>query len=368
MKPVVSSQPQLVYLVYGKSTYHDEAVFSIASALAMARQLPDADFGIIVLTDEASHYRHLPVNLRLIDSATLERWSGPHRYHFRGKHLALRQVLAEFETAALVDTDTFFKEPAQRLFERIGPGKLLCNAVMQPFGASKEAPLYRLLAQKLEQAGIADDQLPLLNSGVIGLNAQDAQLLERSVQLMDELFPEAQGAYTLEEFCLSLVAYRGLDVQGCTDLIHHYWSRKQLFRAKAQAWLAKHRHAPLSAMAMADTARVTPELPRPPALQRTLNKLVTLTMPAQQRQFIRELLYGCYHHRNEFDRACASAWWDKALSNVQARLAGAFNSRLLEAWLDQPTTRVILGRHWRNIRQHLLQHVTGTPTRALKHG
>ena len=368
MKPVASSQPQLVYLVYGKSTYHDEAAFSIASALAMARQLPAADFGILVLTDDPAHYRHLPVSSRVIDGNTLARWSGPHHYHFRGKHLALREVLAEFDMAALIDTDTFFKAPPQRLFERIGPGRLLCNAVMQTFGADTNAPLYRSLHQRLERHGLADDQLPLLNSGVIGLMRQDAHHLDRSVRLMDELFSEAEGAYTLEEFCLSLIAYRTLEVKGCSDLVHHYWSRKHLFRAKAQAWLAKHKHAPLSDPALSDTARVTPELPRPPALQRTANKLLTLALPAHQRQFIRELLYGCYPHSNEFDRACASAWWDKALANAQSRLSGSLNSRQLEQWLDQPSSRIILGRHWRSIRHHLLQQVADTPSSAFKHG
>lgn len=132
--------------------------------------------------------------------------------------------------------------------------------------------------------------MPLLNSGVIGLMQEDAPLLDRSIALMDEYYPHAKGAYTLEEFCLTVAAYRQMQVNQCTDLIHHYWSRKQLFRAKVQAWLAKHQHAPLTEAALADVYRVNAQLPKPPTLQRLGYKALSLTLPAEQRQFMRELL------------------------------------------------------------------------------
>lgn len=36
-------------------------------------------------------------------------------------------------------------------------------------------------------------------------------------------------------------------------------------------------------------------------------KALSLTLPSHERQFARELLYGCYPYPNEFDRACAPA-------------------------------------------------------------
>jgi predicted oxidoreductase len=51
-----------------------------------------------------------------------------------------------------------------------------------------------------------------------------------------------------------VAAYRKLEVAECTDVIHHYWSRKAQFRAKIQAWLRKHGHDPLSQAALADVS------------------------------------------------------------------------------------------------------------------
>lgn len=240
------------------------------------------------------------------------------------------------------------------LFERVQPGTLLCNAFYTKYGDNHESILYTALRQRLLDMGVADDDMMTLNSGVMGLTQQDAHILDRSIELMDELFPHAQGAYTLEEFCLSIAAYRTVKVRECPDLIHHYWSRKQLFRAKVKAWIAKHASAPTSAQALADTRQVSSHLPRPPRFQRLMYKLITLLLPKHQQQFIREILYGCYEHENEFDQACGPVWWDKARQNQEERQKRPLDAHQLEHWFANPVVRLILGERRAAIHEHLL--------------
>lgn len=71
--------------------------------------------------------------------------------------------------------------------ERIAPGTLLCNAFHAKYGDNRESLLYDALAKHLAEQGLADDEMWLLNSGVMGLARQDAHLLDRSIKLMDEL-------------------------------------------------------------------------------------------------------------------------------------------------------------------------------------
>lgn len=348
-----SAHPQLVYLAFGPATYHQEACFSIVSALAHLRATPDAGMDIQVYTDNAEPYRDLPVTVHLLDEATRKAWNEPHGYHFRSKHVLLRQVLAQHPMAVLIDTDTFFRTSPLRLFERVSTGSLLCNAIGGRYGENQKCLLYKNLLHILQARGLADCQMPLVNSGVIGLTAQDASALDLSIALMDEFYPLAREAYTLEEFCLAVVAYRKLTLHECTDVIHHYWSRKAQFRAKIQAWLRKHGDAPLSDAALADVVRVNDQLPRPPTLHRLGYKALSYTLPSTQRQFARELLYGCYPYENEFDRACASAWWDKALENITQR-QGALAPEQLRQCLRQPGLRLALGSRRRDIEAHLL--------------
>ncbi|KIH81281.1 hypothetical protein [Pseudomonas batumici] len=355
MTTMPASRPQLVYLVFGTETYHQEAVFSIASALARLRETPGAELDIQVFTDNPEPYRLLPVRIRPLDEATRKRWSEPHGYHFRIKHVVMRTVLEEAEQAILIDTDTFFHCSPMELFKRVEPGTLLCNVIYGAYGVDKKMTLYTALSALLKEKGLADDQMMTLNSGVIGLNRQDISLMDRSIQLMDELFPFAQGAYTLEEFCLSVAAYRTWNVRECPDLIHHYWGRKVLFRAKVKAWLRKHGAAPLSREALDDACLVNGRLPRPPRGHRMRNKLMTLTLPKQQRQFFRELLYGCYEHANEFDQACGTAWWERSRESLEKRLKQPLTNEQLTQWFGSVTVRLLLGKRRETIHQHLLQ-------------
>ena len=350
-----SQTPQLVYLVFGADTYHQEAIFSIASALAGLRETPGQALDIQVFSDNPTPYQKLPVRVRPLDAATRALWSGPYGYHFRTKHVALRTVLAESECALLIDTDTFFHCSPLQLFARIQPGTVLCNAVGPRYGDNKDVPLYQVLAERLSARGLADDEMRHLNSGVIGLMHQDAGVLDQSISLMDEFYPELSTSFNLEEFCLSVAAYRTKEVRECPDLIHHYWSRKQLFRAKVRAWLLKHGDAPTSQAALDDTRRVTTRLPRPPTWQRLLYRTATLGVPSTQRQFLREVLYGCCWQDNEFDRACSTVWWEKARDNAEERLNRPLEPRQLERWLDHWAVRQILGNRRKEIYQHLMQ-------------
>jgi len=354
MQPLTPLRPQLVYLAFGPATYHQEACFSIVSALAHLDTSAGEALDIQVYTDHPHPYSHLPVTVHHLDEATRTAWNQPHGYHFRSKHVLLRQVLQQHPLAVLIDTDTFFRKSPLQLFQRVKPGGLLCNAIGGRYGENQKCLLYKNLLNILQARGLADCQMPLVNSGVIGLTREDAGILDHSVALMDEFHPLARSAYTLEEFCLAVAAYRKLALAECTDVIHHYWSRKAQFRAKIQAWLRKHGDQPLSAAALADVLLVNDQLPRPPTLQRLGYKALSLTMPSRERQFARELLYGSYPYPNEFDRACASAWWDKALENLNARY-GRMEPEQLRQCLRHPGLRLSLGARRKDIEAHLLK-------------
>lgn len=351
---MANTTPSLVYLTYGRESYHQEALFSIVSAISRARETPTLALDIHVVTDQPRHYAALPVQVHPLDGDTLAGWFGPHNYHFRAKHVALRRLLDELPSAVLVDTDTLFLTSPARLFERVRSGQMLCNAINCTLGDTPQA-IYRHLTPELKARGLADERMPLLNSGVIGLTSTNADLLDRSLELMDDLYPIARSAFNLEEFVLAMAAYGKLELVGCTDLIHHYWSRKQLFRAKILAWLNKHRDSLLSTPALDDILLVTDRLPRPPRAARLIYKLRTLPLPAPMRQFSLELLYGCHEYDNEFDKACGPAWWEKAATNAIERRPDQSVEAQLGDWLNHRVLRNLLGSRLEDIRQHLRQ-------------
>ncbi|GGL97510.1 hypothetical protein GCM10009425_05790 [Pseudomonas asuensis] len=352
----LSSAPnRLVYLAFGSETYHQEAFFSIVSALARLEKTTSPTISIHVFSDREHIYDELPVTVHIISAEQLSEWARPIDYHFRAKHVLLRHVLGTCEKAVLIDTDTFFRKSPKALFERVAPGTLLCNAIGPCFGEDRSGLLYETLAGPLQREGLAGNDMRMTNSGVIGLCHSEADLLEHSIALMDNYRALSPKAYTLEEFMLAVAAHKkGLRLSDCTDVIHHYWSRKRLFRAKVCAWYAKHKEEPLGQAALADIDSVSDKLPRPPSFQRLIYKFKTRSLMPEQRQFARELLYGCYSYPNEFDRACGSAWWEKAFENAYERsLSGVPQATILK-WLDEPALRKALGeKNVAKVKKHL---------------
>lgn len=65
---MANSRKHLIYLVYGRQTYHQEALFSIASAFAHLRDGAAHGLTVRVYTDDPSPYAGLPVQVPRSDS------------------------------------------------------------------------------------------------------------------------------------------------------------------------------------------------------------------------------------------------------------------------------------------------------------
>jgi hypothetical protein len=66
-------------------------------------------------------------------------------------------------------------------------------------------------------------------------------------------------------------------------------------------------------------------------------------------------MYGCYEYPNEFDRASAPAWWDKALENANSRHPRPLCHDKLRQWFKHPGMRLSLGSKHRTVRDSLIK-------------
>ncbi|WP_156428929.1 hypothetical protein [Pseudomonas oryzihabitans] len=343
---------KIIYLTTGKESYHIESLYSLASAIKLLGDKRE-EIEFVVHTDQASFYRALPVSVRHISQKTLLEWKGPIDYIFRAKHACLLSELENSEQCILIDSDTFFHRTPMSLFERVSKESLLCNELQHKFGENKDDYTYKSLAHHLQKLGLAPDNMYRLNSGVIGLTKENKVVLEKSIALMDKYHSKASASYNLEEFALAVTSHaKNLSVNTCTDIIKHYWSRKNLVRAKIVAWYQKHGESPLSEAAFNDMLLINTRPPKPPAPKRLFNKAKSLLIPRQQRQLALELMNGCYHYQNEFERACKFAWWETALKNASEK--NQLNRKQVLTILKTPAFRLSIGvQHSKEISDYL---------------
>lgn len=310
---------QLVYLVYGRDTFYREARFSIVSALQRSRD--PAALNIVVYTAQPDKFTDLPVSARPISDEDLTRWAGDIGYNHRSKPCLLKQVLGDADRTVLIDTDTFFRQAPELLFELVDDNTLLVDEILQAWRTADGGTLYRGLAPHLQEFRL-DDGMPLINSGVIGVTRGHEQLLDDTIALIDKLYLPSGKTFTIEQIALGICAWNNYPLREQGEVLKHYWSRKQLFRGKIDAYLAMHHDELLGENARADLELVSPEHPKPGLLSRLGYKSRLLRFPEQHRHFLLELLYGAHPYENKFDRASREAWWDKAITNWQEKYGG----------------------------------------------
>jgi len=308
-----SNVDQLIYLVYGPdAAYHAEARFSILSAIYQAKMSPD--FAINVYTDAPLYYEGLPVQVNALTGETLEQWYGPLRYHHRAKLCLLQHAVPLAAKTVFIDTDTFFLRDPALLFAAVDDKTCLADELYD-----SQLPASTVgntdVAALLDQYGINPQKIPVINSGLFGIARSNSAVLDMALTLNDAVYPASSRSVTTEQLVLGMAAATKTALVADDAVIKHYWSRKQIFRAKAFAFLEKHGADWDSDIARADFLQVSPVLPKPPAVVRILVKLMALLVVKRERQLLLELFYGRYPYRNPFDRACHAVWQQKAVDN-----------------------------------------------------
>lgn len=312
-----STANQLLYLVYGPdAAYHTEARFSILSALYRVTAQPDVQ--ICIYTDAPHFYDGLPVQVHALTEETLQQWYGPLRYHHRAKLCLLQHAVPLAAKTVFIDTDTFFLRDPALLFAAVDDNTCLADELYDsqlPAVTANDPAVAALLAQ----CGINPEKIPVINSGLFGIARSNSAVLDMALALNDVVYPASHRSLTTEQLVLGMAASTRTRLVEDDGVIKHYWSRKQLFRAKAFAFIERHGSDWDSETARRDFLQVTPVLPKPPVLVRTLAKLLLVLVPKRERQLLLELFYGRYPYRNPFDRACHSVWREKAWDNYRQK-------------------------------------------------
>jgi len=234
----------LVYLIYGRGTHHDEAVYSMLSALDWIRQTPD-DYRVVAYTDDPAALNPLPVQVEHIGPAILSDWHGPQRFNHRAKIAVARHALERFGGRMLLcDSDTWFVRHPGKAFARIGRGRSLLHVAEYRLGDRCARTLAESLAghafhDRSRARWVIGAPTVMFNSGAVGLHEADLAVLDEVLHLTDQIYAHVRLP-TVEQLAFSVCLPRFTRVRQCYDVIHHYWPPD--IRAEFNSSLARVLH------------------------------------------------------------------------------------------------------------------------------
>ncbi|MEO0371082.1 MAG: hypothetical protein AAF231_06465 [Pseudomonadota bacterium] len=220
----------LVYLVYGSDPqYQQELSYSVLSACRAAHGNMD-DINTLLFCDEANQRPDLPVTSYVMSDTERHDWTFGNTYNHALKIFALRKALElSGGKVCFVDTDTAFLQDPQLLFDRISDRTAV---VHHNEGLLSQRARWSELLQNgwgtlidmAPAAGLADvvhAEAPMYNSGLIGVMADKAGLLEQAAQLAHDLY-QLEPVFNIEQFAVGATLGQTHDVETGQDLVDHY--------------------------------------------------------------------------------------------------------------------------------------------------
>ena len=226
MAEAANPMKTLLFLIYGTGReYHLELTYSILSA---ARFLQDDPAGVkLVLISDAKNERpDLPVENLVIDDDTLAAWQMNGAYFHAAKPQALAHALKHFGgPTILIDSDTIIHDHPKHLFDRIAPGKTLMHVSEGPLDQTTNWHEWQALIDRSggDLAGYPINKASVMqNSGVLGLDPQDAHLMDDFIAVMHAIRTHSD-VFTAEQLAASLVFCGPTEIASCPDIVEHYW-------------------------------------------------------------------------------------------------------------------------------------------------
>jgi len=231
-----------IILAYGRETEYNRAVFAVLSFWGWYSG-DKTDLKTVVYTDKPDAFRPyltgLPVEYKLLTTASLEAMYGPQRYIHRAKAQIIDQLFREYptDTVLFCDSDTFFVAPSSQLLGQLQPGVSLMHMREAryidsiPKGApSDEAQGIKTAVDYLDshpfRIGTQEHQFQktqyMWNSGVLGLTREVASLLPDVCNTLDTLYQHGRWLVT-EQVAFSLVLPTKTSLLPSNQYVFHYW-------------------------------------------------------------------------------------------------------------------------------------------------
>jgi hypothetical protein len=227
----------ITYLLYGDNrTYQLELAFSVLSALRFLRH--QADCTISVISDRDDIGFDLPIDRIGVSAQEIADWTQGGVYPHRAKILALMKAIDHYQApTVLIDTDTYFLKNPLELFQFISPDASLMHnfectigdhRLWQPMFNSLEPEKLEQIYQTTSNDIRISPQLPMFNSGVVGIDISHRSLLDQALALLDRLY-EVFPVFNTEQFALGVVLSQATNLSICPHLVKHYWGYERRF-------------------------------------------------------------------------------------------------------------------------------------------
>jgi hypothetical protein len=178
-----------------------------------------------------------------------------------------------------------------------------------------ERETYLRLGNCLRAHGVSrGNGFKLYNSGLCGVNDNDASLLEQAIERIDEWTEGGFDIHTIEQIAISFTL-RNQTIRKTDRHVYHYFGHKQFFHTMHAHFFAQHGET-FDAQLIERSRDVPRSRPLPPIWRRLKIKWQLRNQRGAFYRIGRDLLYGSEAPQNPYFNLCRHHWWDSASREI----------------------------------------------------
>ncbi len=233
----------IIYLSTGNISFHRQTIFSILSLKYFYKTKPFLSFQIIVFTDNVKFFKDYfgdeTIKLIFFTPELLNSWipkkenpdfAHPSDLKAIAKPMVIKTVLENYSRVAVfVDTDTYFLKPPDELFKKINKESVLMwrrEGILSDKSKKHWETLRQIFCNNTFMYDEKEIKIPLniymWNSGVIGLNFENTDLLNNMVSLSLQLLKISKSPYVYHQIMVSYVLQDRKVIYPTDEIILHY--------------------------------------------------------------------------------------------------------------------------------------------------
>ena len=223
----------LIYLAYGSSALHAEAVYSLLSYYQVAQSAAQ----VLIYTDAAAAFKQVlgerpGIHYPSVSPDEWQRWRGSSNKVYLLKIGVLTHAAQHYPGNLLfVDTDTIWQVDPAPLFTQIEHGQFVMHVSEGKLATGNDLSrkIYRRLKGQVfvvaQRKLSITDRTVLYNSGILGLSSALAAQLANVVMLADQLYA-AYNKHMMEQLAFSMWFGEGGEIAEAAPYVLHYWNLK----------------------------------------------------------------------------------------------------------------------------------------------
>jgi len=265
-----NSNKVILYQAYGASYIYNQALFSI---LTLYHHL-HGDFKnikVVVYTDKPNFFlkygKQIPISTEWLTKEMLAKYKGELNFVHRIKICVMQDCFTKYKSDIFyLDSDTYFTKSPLLLLEKISAVTSIMNS--NDYDLLSADDLYENMDWLLIRRAIGSYnytiknksiKIPLTtrmwNAGVIGMSFENAKLLEKVLDLCDQIYRNKK-VFTAEQFSFSYYLQNEMQLVTSEDIIFHYWKYfrpfywREIYKYHFKIFFNRYSKAPVKEQAL----------------------------------------------------------------------------------------------------------------------